>query len=41
MTQVAQQVASLRRELELLKKTQVVVTESQPLQPSVTKIWRD
>lgn len=41
MTVISQQVAQIRRDLELLKKNQVVISDTQPREPSIRNIWRD
>lgn len=41
MSLLEQQVIALRREMELLKKSQVVISSSEPRSPSSQSIWRD
>lgn len=41
MSQLEQQVIELRRQMDLLKRTQVVISDTQPRSPSTQSIWRD
>lgn len=40
MSLLEQQVIALRREMELLKKSQVVISDTEPRSPSSQSIWR-
>lgn len=40
MSQLENQVIQLRRELELLKKSQVVISDTEPRSPTTQSIWR-
>lgn len=41
MSQLEQQVIELRRQMDLLKRTQVVISDTQPRSPSTQSIWRE
>lgn len=41
MSQLEQQVIELRRQMDLLKRTQVVISDTKPRSPSSQSIWRD
>jgi hypothetical protein len=41
MSQLEQQVIDLRRQLDLLKRTKVVISDTEPRSPTSQSIWRD
>lgn len=41
MSLLEQQVAQIRREMELLKKSQVVIYDTAPKEPTKQSIWRE
>jgi hypothetical protein len=41
MSLLEQQVAQIRREMELLKKNQVFIFDTAPREPTKQSIWRD